>query len=185
MAKLADAQSSEGCIARCVGSSPTSGTSNWLNFKMKNIKTALVIALAFGALFISFYNFFYLRNLENRLKGIEKSLSGSILETLDGINPVEAPVISETFVGTLKKEQIPAELELGDYWYWLYFDEPYLLEDNARGIPMNVDKLQVNPPAREVEGMDVFDGQHVEIRGNITWGYAESSVIQAEEIVIK
>ena len=152
---------------------------------MKNIKTALIIALAFGALFISFYNFFYLRGLENRLQGIEKNLNGSVSETVDDVTPVETPVALETFVGTLKKEAIPAELDLGDYWYWLYFDEPYLLEENARGIPMDVDKLQVNPPAREVEGMDVFDGQHVEIKGNLTWGYAESTVIGAEEIVIK
>ena len=152
---------------------------------MKNIKIALVVALAFGALFISFYNYFYLRSLENRLRGIENSLTGNNLEVIDDTAPVETPVALETFVGTLKKERIPAELELGDYWYWLYFDEPYLLEQNARGIPMDVDKLQVNAPEREAEGMDIFDGQHVEIKGNIAWGYAESSVIQAEEIVIK
>ncbi len=182
---MADAQSSEGCIERCEGSNPSSGTSNWFNKKMKNIKTALVIALAFGALFISFYNFFYLRSLENRLRGIESSLTGNALEAIEETPTVDAPIALETFVGTLKKEAIPAELELGDYWYWLYFDEPYLLEENASGIPMDVDKLQVNPPSREIEGMDVFDGQHVEIKGNLTWGYAESTVIGAEEIVIK
>ena len=153
---------------------------------MKNIKIALVVTLAFGALFISFYNFFYLRNLENRLRGIEANLQTTEKEVvIDDVEIEETPVVFKTFVGTLKKEAIPVELELGDFWYWLYFDEPYLLEQNARGIPMDVDKLQVNPPAREVEGMDVFDGQHVEIQGSITWGYAESSVIQAEEIVIK
>ncbi|OGC60116.1 hypothetical protein A2380_00840 [candidate division WWE3 bacterium RIFOXYB1_FULL_43_24] len=152
---------------------------------MKNIKIALVTVLAFVALFISFYNFFYLRNLENKIKDIESILPESNLEATEDIIPAEDPVALETFVGTLTKDEIPAELELGDYWYWLYFDEPYLLEENARGMPMNVDKLQVNLPAQEIEGMDVFDGMHVEIKGSITWGYAESSVIQAEEIVIK
>ena len=153
---------------------------------MKNIKIALVVTLAFGALFISFYNFFYLRNLENRLRGIETSLNKTDEEPpLDEELPKEAPLTLDTFTGTLKKEPIPTELELGNYWYWLYFDEPYTLEENSAGFPMEIDKMQVNPPVREEPGMDIYDGQHVEIKGNITWGYAESSVIQAEEIVIK
>lgn len=153
---------------------------------MKNIKIALIVTLAFGALFISFYNFFYLKNLENRLRGIETSLNKTGEEApLDETAPEETSVALETFNGTLKKEQIPADLELGDFWYWLYFDAPYTLEENAAGFPMNIDKLQVNPPAREELGMNVFDGKHVEIKGILTWGYAESTVIQAEEIVIK
>ncbi|AHB40233.1 MAG: hypothetical protein ACD_24C00158G0002 [uncultured bacterium] len=152
---------------------------------MKNIKIALVVTLAFGALFISFYNFFYLRNLENRLRGIENNLTGKSLEAIDNVAPVENPVALETFVGTLKKEPIPKELDLGDYWYIIYFDEPYFLELNARGVPMDVNRLEVYPPEREEQGMDAFDGQHVEIKGSLTWGYAESRVIQAEEMVLK
>ncbi|HAI62608.1 MAG: hypothetical protein UU64_C0002G0087 [candidate division WWE3 bacterium GW2011_GWF2_41_45] len=153
---------------------------------MKNIKIVLVFVFAFVAVFISIYNYLYLREIELRLLSVETSLDVNVPDTVPtDVATEETPVALETFTGTLKKEQIPAELDLGDYWYWLYFDEPYTLEETAAGFPMDIDKIQVNPPSRETEGMDVFDGKHVEIQGNITWGYAESSVIQAEEIVIK
>ena len=156
---------------------------------MKNIKVAFAVLLGLGALFISFYNWTNLRKLEAKLQNLEqivgdvKNLEKTVV-TPEAIVPATEQALT-TFTGTLRKEEIPAELELGDYWYWIYFDEPYTLEQNAAGIPMDVDKMQVNPPTGEEVDMDSFDGQHVEIKGYITWGYAESSVIQAEEITIK
>ncbi len=156
---------------------------------MKNIKVAFAVLLGAGALFISFYNWTNLRKIETKLQKLEqivgdaKSLEEKVTTPETTVPENEQALV--TFTGTLRKEEIPAELELGDYWYWIYFDEPYTLEQNAAGFPMDIDKIQVNPPQREEMGMDTFDGKHVEIKGYITWGYAESSVIQAEEIAIK
>ncbi len=149
---------------------------------MKNIKLALVVTLAFAALFISFYNFFYLKSVEGRLQSIEKYTveKGNLPDADDTESVVEDEVSpndgEEVFIGTLRKEAIPAELELGDYWYWLYFDEPYTLEENASGLPLEVDKLQITM------GSDELDGKHVIATGKIGWGYAESSVIEATNI---
>ncbi|GIW69881.1 MAG: hypothetical protein KatS3mg101_0628 [Patescibacteria group bacterium] len=156
---------------------------------MKNIKLAFALLLGFVAIFISFYNWTNLKKIEAKLQNLEQIL-GDIksFKERDVIPETSVPVTDQeiiTFTGTLRKEEVPAELELGDYWYWIYFDEPYRLEQNAAGFPMDVTKLQVNPPKSEEFNIDAFDGQHVEIKGYITWGYAESSVIQAEEIVKK
>ena len=86
------------------------------------------------------------------------------------------PLIIE---GIIKKEEIPAELELGDYWYWIHFDEPYLLVNNASGTPMYIEKMQLNPPENaEMYDLEEFLDTKVEVFGYQTWGYAESSVFQ-------
>ncbi len=85
--------------------------------------------------------------------------------------------------GTLKKEEIPQELELGDYWYWLYFEKPLLLVNNASGVPMYIDKIQVLPPqSPELYDVEEFLDKNVELYGYQTWGYAESSVFQINAI---
>ena len=85
--------------------------------------------------------------------------------------------------GTLKKETVPVELELGEYWYWLYFDEPHLLVNNASGVPLYIDKIQVNPPeSLDIYNLDDFTDKKVELYGYQTWGYAESSVFQTMSI---
>lgn len=85
--------------------------------------------------------------------------------------------------GQLKKEEIPQELELGEFWYWIYFEEPRLLVNNASGVPMYIEKMQINPPvALDMYNLDDFVDKNVEIYGYQTWGYAESSVFQAEAI---
>ena len=84
-----------------------------------------------------------------------------------------------TLIATIKKEVIPPELELGDYWYWAYFGEPYLQVNNAAGVPMYIDKIQLNPPTnQDFYNLDNFTDKKVEIYGYQTWGYAESSVFQ-------
>jgi hypothetical protein len=85
--------------------------------------------------------------------------------------------------GVLKEEPIPEELQLGDSWYWVYFDEPYLLVENALGVPQYVDKIQVYP-SEYVEFYDIEDfvNERVEIYGYLTSGYAESTVFQITSI---
>lgn len=74
------------------------------------------------------------------------------------------------------------DLDLGDSWYWLIIDEPYLLENNASGVPKYVDKLQVSPIKGGMnitnKTLDDFSGIHVEVAGHMGWGYAESVVIE-------
>jgi len=84
-----------------------------------------------------------------------------------------------TVRGVIKKEKIPEELELGEDWYWIYFDEPYLLKNNASGWPQYIDKLQLVPPQDTAfYKIDDYLDSPVEIYGYNSWGYAESSVIQ-------
>lgn len=91
---------------------------------------------------------------------------------------------NRTFLhGDLVEEEIPEDLEMGESWYWLYFDEPYLLVVNARGFPIYVDKIQVLPPRNEdVYNVEDFVGKRVEIFGYQTWGLSESSVFQVMAI---
>lgn len=82
--------------------------------------------------------------------------------------------------GIINKERIPEDLSLGEFWYWIYFDEPYYLADNASGLPQNVDKMQVNiSPTIDFE--KILD-KHIKLTGRLTWGYAESRVIEPEKI---
>jgi hypothetical protein len=94
----------------------------------------------------------------------------------------DKPLTSLVFKGILKKEKIPVELELGNTWYWMYFDKPFLLENNASGRPQYMDKLQVIPSQNNTISIDKLLGKHIQIKGNLTWGYAESNVIQIESI---
>jgi hypothetical protein len=85
--------------------------------------------------------------------------------------------------GNLKKESVPAELELGEYWYWLYFEKPILVVNNASGVPIYADKIQlVSPENSELYNLDSFADKRVEVYGYQTSGYAESSVFQVEAI---
>lgn len=85
--------------------------------------------------------------------------------------------------GTLKKEEIPQELELGEYWYWMYFEKPLLIVNNSSGVPMYVDKIQVLPPqSNDIYDVEQFLDKEVELYGYQTWGYAESSVFQINSI---
>jgi hypothetical protein len=85
--------------------------------------------------------------------------------------------------GTVKKEPIPEEMELGDFWYWIYFDEPHLLTVSASGVPQYIEKLQVNPTEfEEMYNLEEFLNERVEIYGYLTSGYAESNVFQITAI---
>lgn len=85
--------------------------------------------------------------------------------------------------GDLKKESIPAELELGEYWYWIYFEKPVLLVNSASGVPTYIDKMQLIPSENEdFYNLESFVDKRVEVYGYQTSGYAESSVFQVEAI---
>lgn len=159
---------------------------------MKNLKIFLIVSLALGSLAISLYDFRLLKTLEQKITKIERSLISS-LDT----KPIPQPPESKAevtdlgknykyFTGTIRKEKIPAELELGDYWYWIYFDEPYLLEENAAGFPMNVEKLQISFAENTNNNkIEEFTDKHVTVHGYLTWGFAESTVIAAESVEVK
>jgi hypothetical protein len=91
---------------------------------------------------------------------------------------------NETFIyGNLKKEEVPEGLDLGDFWYWIYFEDPYLLVQNATGVPLYVEKMQVLPAEYEdFYDIEDFVNKKVEIYGYQTWGYAETSVFQITAI---
>lgn len=154
---------------------------------MKNLKIFLVVFLALGSLAISLYDFRLLKTLEQKIAKIETSLISNLVAEPVAQSPEPKEEFTEQyknykyFTGTIKKEKIPLELELGDYWYWLYFDEPYLLEQNAAGFPMNVDKIEIYPYTE----IETFIDKHVTIYGYFSGGYAESTVIIAKKIEVK
>jgi hypothetical protein len=91
--------------------------------------------------------------------------------------------ITHKITGTIKKEKSPVEMDLGEYWLWIYMEEPLLVEDNAQGRPMNFDKIQITSPVPELLNLENFLDKKVEVSGNIGWGYAESNVFNAISIV--
>ena len=128
---------------------------------------------------------FYLAYQNLQLQKQIKALQTSPIYQIPPISPTPINGNSETIVvkGKIVKEQIPKELDLGEYWYWMYFDSPFLLQENASGIPQRVTKLEVSPPADMNEyQFEQYLNSPVEILGDLTWGYAESSVIQVHSI---
>lgn len=123
----------------------------------------------------------------------EKASKSPTEKTAEELNPSKSETegtsissnseISHTYIkvrGILRLEKIPEDLMLGDTWYWLYFDQPFLLEYNATGTPLYIDKIQVFPPEDDFfYKIDDFVDKEVEIYGYLSWGYAESSVFQA------
>jgi len=102
----------------------------------------------------------------------EQTEPGKVIDSIGEAEPI-------LLRATVKKEPIPQELELGDFWYWLYFDEPHLLVNNAAGVPMYINKIQANTPiAADFYDIEDFVDKKVEVYGYQTWGYAESSVFQ-------
>lgn len=87
------------------------------------------------------------------------------------------PTKLTTFRGTLVKEKIPPELELGDEWVWLYFDEPFLNYYSAVGFPVYEPKMQVTGSQQSKYNLDNYIGKHVEIAATLSWGYAESNIL--------
>ena len=86
--------------------------------------------------------------------------------------------------GTIREEKIPPELELGDTWFWFYFDEPYYQEQNAVGYPIYIDKIQISDNAEPKVDLAKYKDKHVQLDANQTWGYAESEVFEAFAVTV-
>jgi hypothetical protein len=92
--------------------------------------------------------------------------------------------ISES--GVIKKERIPEDLELGEYWYWFYFEEPHLLTENSSGEPVLIDKLQIisyqafGQSGKVDRVLEKYLNRKMMIEGEFSWGYAESRIIIAD-----
>jgi hypothetical protein len=119
-------------------------------------------------------------NLES-IEEKEEIIKDIIDETkvIDGIGEQNAFFL----YGTLKKEPIPEEMDLGDFWYWIHFDQPHLITVGASGVPQYINKLQVYPTEfEEIYNLEEFENEKVEIYGYLTSGYAESNVFQITAI---
>jgi hypothetical protein len=140
-------------------------------------KIMVIIIGAVGILFI-FFGVVYL--MPSKTKEPTEQI-GVFPETTVGQSDTSLERI--VVKGIIKKEKIPRELELGDYWYWVYFDSPLYVTNNASGEPGYVSKLEVYPP-KDNQLFETFLNTHVEIDGSWTGGYAESSVIQINSLKI-
>jgi len=144
---------------------------------MKKINLVIIGIVSVIFLFLCFV---YL--IPSKIK--ENTTSNQVFpETINNINNDSQGKI--VVKGIIKKEKIPQELELGDFWYWVYFDSPLYLENNASGEPSYVHKIEVYPPGTiQTAAFEAFLNKHVEIDGSWTGGYAESSVIQIDALKI-
>ena len=145
----------------------------------KNLNFILIFIFSLNLLFLGYLaTKCFDKNTVPNDQGINNSTQESISETTNVIDSLgeDNPIM---LIGTIRKENIPQELELGEYWYWIYFDDPHLLVNNASGVPIYIDKIQVNPPKEtDFYSIEEFVDKKVEIYGYQTWGYAESSVFQ-------
>ncbi|OGC46672.1 hypothetical protein A2713_02220 [candidate division WWE3 bacterium RIFCSPHIGHO2_01_FULL_35_17] len=129
-------------------------------------------------------------SLKNAVKNFDLNVNPTTKEyipynTEDGSKNTSEPVMGSlgekvTALGVIKKEQIPADLELGEYWYWFYFDKPFLLENNSYGYPMMINKIQIVAGTNYKnadEKLDEYLDKKLEINGELSWGYAESRII--------
>ncbi len=110
---------------------------------------------------------------------IQNKIDNMLTDSLKKSRPSYSNSDTVRIRGTIKKEAIPQDLQLGEYWYWFYFDEPYLLMNNTSGSPQYIEKIQVYAPTdRSINNIDNFLNTNVEIFGTNTWGYEQSNVIQ-------
>ncbi len=141
-------------------------------------KVQTIFPFLISLLILSFLSFIFAVNRTNfsqcnQCTNIDQPQETQIINSL-------GEDIGQMLIGTIKKETIPEELELGDYWYWMYFEPQALLVNNAFGNPLYIGKIQINPPeAQDIYPIDDFLYKQVEVYGYQTWGYAESSVFQA------
>lgn len=88
-----------------------------------------------------------------------------------------------TFTGMIKKEKIPTEMQLpGEFWYWMYFDKPFINRYSMAGEPVNESKLQILKPVDPNVNIESFLNKHVKVVGKIGYGISESNVIETKSI---
>ena len=143
-------------------------------FRVTTLSKILAMILFISLPFIGYFVGFGFKN--NLLRLCDECTKSCV------INTATCDQKYKTFRGTLRKEPIPKELELGEYWYVFYFDDPYLLEENAAGRPMYIKQIVVNGPKDNFYNLDDFVDKHVEIKGEFGNGYAESTVLNITAI---
>lgn len=85
--------------------------------------------------------------------------------------------------GYIKKEKDDRDLG-SEFMFTFYFDEPFLLWVNGSGSPQYAKSIELYDPEHASFSIDDFLDRHVELAGDLTWGYAESRVIQPQAIRI-
>lgn len=83
--------------------------------------------------------------------------------------------------GYIRKERDDRDLG-SEFMYVFYFDEPFIVWLNGSGSPQFAESIEVYKPQNETFLLDDYVGKHVEIAGELTWGYSESRAIEAQAI---
>ena len=141
------------------------------------VSLSLMFLLTFGVIKL-LQNQSGLKNVLASLQGNIKNINTSVHKTIENKIPSQNKIDFE-ITGVLRKEKIDESLELGsEYWYVLYFDEPFLVEENSSGHPMYDKSIQVQKGEKaDLVDLEKFVNKRVRIAGNLTWGYSESRVI--------
>lgn len=163
------------------------------------VKVAVIVGVALFLLYtlasiIAFTIFNIITNPGDVIIPQGKSNGVNIIQT----SPSQTQILPEeptpnreihTFRGRIVSDPEYAKTnELGSEWYWLYSDEPFNLGPNVYGLANNLERLQIVDIPRGLkvgtESITDYVGMHVEVKGSLGWGYAESSVIEPFSITI-
>lgn len=136
-----------------------------INFWIHIIGGTLMIA-------VIAFNFIQIREIKTNIKGM----------VYDSLTPDNTPYMAYDaveYTGVIKKEKIPEEYALGDYWYIFYFDKPQIIE--TAGGDMMRDSLQIQ--ASTIDSLEGHLDKKVTVKGRLSYGYAESRIILVDEII--
>lgn len=101
-----------------------------------------------------------------------------------GYTPDDSPLMAYqpvSYSGVIKKEKIPEEYALGDYWYVFYFDTPQLLES---GMGQQYEKTII-VQASTIDSLEPYLNLEVTIEGRLSTGYAESPMVLIDRVEVK
>ena len=119
---------------------------------------------------------------KQKYDALESSISNNIVPMEDP-TPDDTPLMAYepvTFSGVIKKENIPAEYQLGEFWYVFYFDTPQLIE-SGEGETYK-DSLVIQ--ASTIDSLEPYLEKNVTVNGRLTWGVAETRMILADEVIV-
>jgi hypothetical protein len=131
-----------------------------------------------------FYNYSKITNLEKRVFYLSNKLmtvDNQFVDYIATIPPNDTPYTAYeqiTYEGVIRKEEIPEEYALGEYWYIFYFDKPQIIQTAAGD--REVTNLEIQ--ASTIDSFDGYLDKQVQIKGRLSWGYAESRIILADEV---
>lgn len=93
------------------------------------------------------------------------------------------PSAAEKVVTKGQIKALPDDRDLGqEKMYFIYFNEPFILWDNATGYPQFMDSLELVSNEENKFDFEKYVNKEVLIAGELTWGYAESRVIKVQAI---